>query len=316
MDCSLCCETFTEEGPHVPRTLDCGHTFCTLCIQKLDTHATLRQGPRCPDCRTGIRFNRRNPTSLPKNYKLLELIREQRGNQSGGTKTEEQDRRSGGSSAIPAPDQHPHPPVMYMPSFYHPSPPMTMIPAMEGWLSHPWQLPPEPAHFRSMNEEFSRMRFVSSSSEMTESAVEETSAVASNAVDNGRAVAGPNGTLVCKFFQDGLCRYGPNCWFSHPVINENKSLCRHWLKGQCRRGLNCNYRHGTLQCHRPRPSRRTTRDPNAAGPSGEGSSSHRVPSTVVLVTSSQARVARPIPPRFSPSSESETFFDDFGTSYL
>lgn len=181
------------------------------------------------------------------------------------------------------------------------------------------------------------------------SAIQETNVSVHNAVETGRAVAGPNGTLVCKFFQEGTCRYGPYCWFNHPILNENKAICRHWKKGQCRMGLSCNYRHGTQ--HPMQPSRRprappiiTTqqqqRDPSVAGPSGEGSSSrnnHHEPSIVVFVSNWGNTIHRPsdvdrpttrgyrqqrrnnqhllmMEPTSSSSdsSETETFFDVFG----
>lgn len=59
------------------------------------------------------------------------------------------------------------------------------------------------------------------------------------------ATIGPNRDGICKRYQNGTCRFGPNCHFRHPVINPNSALCRHWKKGQCRNGLACNFRHET-----------------------------------------------------------------------
>lgn len=338
MDCSVCCESFTEEGPHVPRNLDCGHTFCTFCIQRLENHASVRQGPRCPDCRAVIRFNRRPVTSLPKNYKLLELIREKR-NQKPETEVNMNSSTAVGTPAIP--EEHPHPGMMFMGSYFPPI--IANIPLPE-WNYRPMPFRPPPVHSASLTEDLSRMRITTSASDEMDSrnhsstgfTVQSSEAPPISvpaAVESGRAVTGPDGALVCKFFQEGTCRYGPHCWFTHPILNENKSLCRHWMKGQCRMGLNCNYRHGTQRCVPPiRPPRqRPTRDPSAPGPSGEGTtqtSRRSRPSVVVFVSNWGSTVHHPPPvstrtqwgnlptqvagaavPGFS--SDAGTFFDDF-----
>jgi len=338
----VCCEAFSEEGPHVPRNLDCGHTFCTVCIQRLENHASVRQGPRCPDCRAVIRFNRRPVTSLPKNYKLLELIREKRNQE----RKQETEARMNCSTAVGTPavrEEPPHHGMMFMGNYFAPI--ITNISEISDLMHYRQVHPQPPVHLASLTEDLSRLRITTSASEEMESgnqsptvfpSVHSTEAppiAVPEAVENGRAVTGPNGTLVCKFFQEGTCRYGPHCWFSHPVLNENKSLCRHWMKGQCHMGLNCNYRHGTHRCVPPiRPPRqRPMRDPSAPGPSGEGMSQtirRSRPSVVVFVSDRGSSVRRPPlvstrtqwgdPPTQAAgaalpgfSSDSETFFDDF-----
>lgn len=47
--CSLCRELMCD-----PRILNCGHSFCTPCIQKLKHPRT------CPECRTTLKYTRRN----------------------------------------------------------------------------------------------------------------------------------------------------------------------------------------------------------------------------------------------------------------
>lgn len=334
----------------MPRNLDCGHTFCTRCIQKLESTASLRQGPRCPECRAVIRFNRRTVTSMPKNYKLLELIREQRGRE-GKTETETTmyPHPAACTAAMGAPvipEERPHRGMMFMGNCFAPI--IANMNELPDWMHHYRPLPLQPpVHRRSFEEELSQLRITTSASEDMESrnqtpivfppvhSPDVPQAAVPEPVDSGRAVTGPNGTLVCKFFQEGTCRYGPHCWFSHPVLNENKSLCRHWMKGQCRMGLNCNYRHGTQRCVPPiRPPRqRPMRDPAAPGPSGEGvtqSVRRSHPSTVVFVSSWGSTVHRShqvstahhhwgnLPnqagaPVTQFSSDSETFFDDFST---
>lgn len=309
MECSVCCEAFSEEGAHVPRNLDCGHTFCTLCIQRLDSHAPLRQGPKCPECRAVIRFNRRTATSLPKNFKLLELIREQG-----------RERKAPSNGPLPVQEERPRHGMMFMGNYYRPIPEVMMYPI-------------QPMHFASFAEDMHRLRISEATTSMpiqyplpspSPEGVPE-------AVENGRAVTAPNGTLVCKFFQEGTCRYGPHCWFRHTVLNPNASLCRHWMKGQCRMGLDCHYRHGTERCVPRRPPRRQQtqeRDPAMPGPSGEGAVSHRRPSKVVFVSERGATVQRMMecqhrsewghvfnqagaPPGLT--SDSETFFDNFSS---
>lgn len=130
------------------------------------------------------------------------------------------------------------------------------------------------------------------------------SGVMQDHIANGRAVQGSNGSLICKFYQEGTCRYGPHCWFQHPCINPTKALCKHWQKGQCRMGMVCNFRHGTLAPMRPRNRNRNraNRSGNppagasdgAPGPSGSGGSSTMVvgsstrclnPNTTVVLVS-------------------------------
>ena len=334
MDCSLCCEAFTEEGAHVPRNLDCGHTFCTACIEKLEAHAPLRQGPRCPDCRQPVRFNRRTSRTLPKNYKLLELLRERRSSHDvhhhrhphshHHHQPQERKPQSAEANASCLPSSHEMYPaappgmgsedrqsshgMMFMGTCYPPP----VYPPYDEWMQMGMGVGMHRrarTQLTSLPEDLRAFRIAVSASE-TESRNQTPSAfvpaqttetvspaAVSDAVENGRAVAGPNGTLVCKFFQGGTCRYGHNCWFSHPVQNENKTMCRHWLKGQCRMGLSCNFKHGTQRCVPPmRPQRRRPqRDPAAPGPSGERplqSEQQSRPSVVVFVSSCGSTVHR------------------------
>lgn len=76
--------------------------------------------------------------------------------------------------------------------------------------------------------------------------------VAQGYVGSGRGVMSTDGALICRFYPDGSCRYGPHCWLQHPRINPGMPLCKHWQKGQCRMGMVCNFRHGTALPFRPR----------------------------------------------------------------
>eukprot|EP00210_Caulerpa_lentillifera_P006756 g6456.t1 len=402
MDCSLCCEPFSEEGRRVPRNLDCGHTFCTECIQELDRHASLRQGPRCPECRALIKSSRRSISNLPKNYKLLELIRERSlpTTKPGADTSENYYDTTVVSESTPAPvrpqqclrGRHveeigeeipmssaadmffglnyatPNGRVIPYPSQFgnwissttttpttttmmhpnnnrHGSESRTSRRILEDRIHHYQMLPPPPPLIPSMPHDDQltaapvppppppppAMTLISSplissqtnpvlptptqSLVFPSAAIQETNISVHNAVETGRAVVGPNGTLVCKFYQEGTCRYGPYCWFDHPILNQNKAMCRHWKKGQCRMGLSCNYRHGTQQPVQPfrrrsRPTLPTNeqrgggggggRDPSAAGPSSEGISSQNYnnnnnthePSVVVFVSNCGSTIHR------------------------
>jgi len=53
---------------------------------------------------------------------------------------------------------------------------------------------------------------------------------------------------LCWFFQEGNCRYGDNCLYSHdtskfqmPEVDSH--VCKFWLVGSCRNGDECNFKH-------------------------------------------------------------------------
>ncbi|GMH43545.1 hypothetical protein BSKO_11467 [Bryopsis sp. KO-2023] len=395
MDCSLCYESFTEEGPSTPRTLDCGHTFCTRCIQMLNQTATPRQGPKCPECRAFIRFNRRAATNFPKNYKLLELIREKtQPTPKPGADTSQEYRDHRGldatdpSSFAPPPEEERGPlggeppglnaedPDVYFnfgwgnrsgggPELHRPENqgPATFL----EWMARGWQTRPVQPNANPPNSELwlygfdpptsatgtgptgtgssSHANRATSNTGGGSNAQQQLSMInrpnphadmPATAIANGRAVQISEGFLVCKFFQEGTCRYGPYCWFRHPCINQNKALCKHWQKGQCRRGVGCSFRHGTRVPIRPRNRNRNRARPNrlgnppsgandgAPGPSGASSSTAMEgrglgSQSVVLVSGNSfsimqgGEVSGPSPSAGStslqPSSESTSPFD-------
>ena len=71
MNCSICCEVFTD-----PFLLKCGHTFCKLCTERLIISARETAQQRyhygtptmpCPECRAEMPADR---NILVKNYRL------------------------------------------------------------------------------------------------------------------------------------------------------------------------------------------------------------------------------------------------------
>lgn len=77
MECVNCYELF-DEGLHLPVNLDCGHTFCRMCVTEL-----VRQKaklPHCPMCRAPIPAPL-GSEAFPRNFAALELsaaLREKR----------------------------------------------------------------------------------------------------------------------------------------------------------------------------------------------------------------------------------------------
>ncbi|KAF8357386.1 hypothetical protein PRIPAC_92381, partial [Pristionchus pacificus] len=48
--CAVCCEVFASAGA-IPRVLDCGHTFCEICIGKLSNNSMFNSSRiTCPSC--------------------------------------------------------------------------------------------------------------------------------------------------------------------------------------------------------------------------------------------------------------------------
>ena len=66
MECPSCYEYFDGEG-RVPRNLACGHTFCELCLVKIEQQRLTF----CPLCKTGL-SKPFKAKKLPKNYLALE----------------------------------------------------------------------------------------------------------------------------------------------------------------------------------------------------------------------------------------------------
>lgn len=67
-DCKICYNRF-EETDRRPRTLPCGHTFCSLCVGDMIESAQLT----CPNCR--VKHSAMNVIQFPVNYSVEFLVR-------------------------------------------------------------------------------------------------------------------------------------------------------------------------------------------------------------------------------------------------
>ncbi|DAZ97785.1 TPA: hypothetical protein N0F65_009531 [Lagenidium giganteum] len=82
VECELCNEPYEDDGPHVPRLLACGHTFCENCLEDWSSTGATASGATaavvdCPTCRRTTTFEGPDgPRSLPKNFELLRVRHE------------------------------------------------------------------------------------------------------------------------------------------------------------------------------------------------------------------------------------------------
>ena len=67
MECPSCYEYFDGEA-RIPRNLNCGHTFCEVCLVKIEQQRLTF----CPLCKTSL-TKPFKPKKLPKNYLALEF---------------------------------------------------------------------------------------------------------------------------------------------------------------------------------------------------------------------------------------------------
>ncbi|KAF8357213.1 hypothetical protein PRIPAC_92208, partial [Pristionchus pacificus] len=65
--CSICCDVY-DSALCVPRILDCGHTFCEICIEKFKNTNL----DSCPTCKANSVFNSRAPV----NYYAISVVDE------------------------------------------------------------------------------------------------------------------------------------------------------------------------------------------------------------------------------------------------
>ena len=77
MECGICFEIYGTEGPRVPVSLTCGHTYCRKCLkdckQTSQGHGERRDFLKCPKCRIPTS---KNVEDLPPNYSMLEMLDE------------------------------------------------------------------------------------------------------------------------------------------------------------------------------------------------------------------------------------------------
>ena len=70
LDCHICFYEYTEEGDNCPRTLPCGHEFCTGCLIKI-----LKPSAVCPICKHEAFKNIKAVTELPKAFRVIDLLK-------------------------------------------------------------------------------------------------------------------------------------------------------------------------------------------------------------------------------------------------
>lgn len=68
VNCCICMEPFDEDD-HTPRTLKCGHTLCSFCIESLLQRCV--NDRNCPECRKPLKIT--NVSHLPVSYTVLRL---------------------------------------------------------------------------------------------------------------------------------------------------------------------------------------------------------------------------------------------------
>eukprot|EP01126_Amoeba_proteus_P050477 TRINITY_DN5966_c0_g2_i1.p1 TRINITY_DN5966_c0_g2~~TRINITY_DN5966_c0_g2_i1.p1 ORF type:complete len:517 (-),score=92.11 TRINITY_DN5966_c0_g2_i1:155-1705(-) len=76
--CSICMEAFKEAEGLLPRMLHCGHSFCEGCLAKLPS--ITRKTIACPKCGQETPIKEGNIRLLPRNFDLLDLLAEKKGN--------------------------------------------------------------------------------------------------------------------------------------------------------------------------------------------------------------------------------------------
>ena len=71
MECQICFESF-DTNNFVPKMLvNCGHSFCKICLERLINKRTF---VNCPICRELTTLKYKTKNSLPTNYNLIEII--------------------------------------------------------------------------------------------------------------------------------------------------------------------------------------------------------------------------------------------------
>ena len=72
LDCPICTNRYTVDGPLQPKLLKCGHTFCTNCIQKISK--TEKNSIKCPYCFGVTPIEALGIYALPVNRTLVDIL--------------------------------------------------------------------------------------------------------------------------------------------------------------------------------------------------------------------------------------------------
>ena len=75
LSCQICYQNFSRDGEHVPRNLQCGHSYCTSCLNRLVGQYCIGT-VRCPTCKHETLINgfMDDVHQLPKNFGVLEIL--------------------------------------------------------------------------------------------------------------------------------------------------------------------------------------------------------------------------------------------------
>ncbi len=71
LNCSVCLESYEEEGDLCPKWLPCSHTVCLGCLRHLNQFRQIT----CPECRALHSVPTRGPEAFRTNRDILELRR-------------------------------------------------------------------------------------------------------------------------------------------------------------------------------------------------------------------------------------------------
>ena len=76
LECSICNEEFSENHDRQPRTLSCGHTFCTSCLKTIFSNSYIRKKTEkiysCPICKTD--FRPCELSKIPVSFTILNIV--------------------------------------------------------------------------------------------------------------------------------------------------------------------------------------------------------------------------------------------------
>jgi len=71
MECAVCLQYWNQEDC-VPKSLPCGHSFCSQCLESIFTKR--KTGVQCPNCLVDYKMTIPQVQAIPKNFALLCLI--------------------------------------------------------------------------------------------------------------------------------------------------------------------------------------------------------------------------------------------------
>lgn len=74
MECAVCLRNWSSEDC-IPKSLACGHSFCVQCLDLI--FAKHKTAVLCPTCLAAHQMTAAQLQSLPKNYSLLALIKDE-----------------------------------------------------------------------------------------------------------------------------------------------------------------------------------------------------------------------------------------------